>query len=180
MAYKEVSSFSGPADFPAGLGVTQFDPKDERSVSMTRQSELDSTDINKIVARFDRAGLPLPTGESRFLDVSEVPDFRSALEQVQRANEYFMTLPAKSRALFENDPAIFLDRVSDPAQLALLVEAGVVPKDEVKAVEAPDVVLAREEAQLKAERRRARKVEQELDREDDGRFGVNRKPGGPG
>lgn len=165
MPYKEISSFSGPL-LPAELGVTVFDPKDEKSVSVTRQSELESTDINKIVARYERAGLPLPTGEDRFLDVSNMPDFRTALETVQRAEKYFMELPAKSRALFNNDPAVFLDQVSDPAQLALLVDAGVVPKEEIKTVDAPEVVLAREEEALKADRRRARKVERDLDKED--------------
>lgn len=115
------------------------DPETEEGASKTRQSDLESTDINKIVDRFTRAGLPLPTGEGRFLDVSELPDYRGALEQVQRATDYFMSLPAKSRAMFDNDPGVFLDRVNDPSQLALLVEAGVIPKDEVRAPVAPVV-----------------------------------------
>lgn len=142
------------------------DPDSEEGASKTRQSELESTDINKIVDRFARAGLPLPTGEGRFLDLSEVPDFRDALHQVARANEYFMTLDAKARALFENDPAKFLDVVNDPAQLSLLVEAGVIPKGEVKRVEDPQVVAAAERAVVKAERKRAREIDRELNRED--------------
>lgn len=172
MSLKEVSSFSDVGSAERGkLAVTNFDPADERSVSVTRQSELESTDINKIVARYERAGLPLPTGESRFLDVSDMPDFRTALEQVQRASEYFMTLPAKSRAIFDNDPAIFLDRVNDPGALEQMVEAGIVPKGEIKVLEAPEVVVAREREAQKAESRRKREVERELDREDD-------RPGG--
>lgn len=108
---------------------------DEFSESMTRQSDADAADINKIVSRFERSGvMPLTAREGRFLDVSEVGDYRSALEQVRRANEYFETLPASSRAMFGNDPAVFLDKVNDPAALQLLVDAGVVPKDEVKPV----------------------------------------------
>lgn len=142
------------------------DPDTDGGRSMTRQSEADATDINKIVARFEKAGLPLPTGEGRFFDVSEVPDYRSAVEQVARAREYFDSLSATSRALFDNDPALFLDRVNDPTQLALLVEAGVIPKGEVKVVEAPEVVVAREREAVKADRKRSREIDRELDRED--------------
>jgi len=142
------------------------DPDTEEGRSLTRQSELESTDINRIVARYERAGLPLPSGESRFLDVSEVPDFRAAVEQVARAKMYFDSLPAMSRAMFDNDPALFLDKVSDPTQLGLLVEAGVIPKGEVKAIERPEAIVARQEATVKEEQRRARKVARELDRED--------------
>lgn len=162
------------------LSALVCDPEREEGASKTRQSDLASTDINNIVARYERAGLPLPTEESRFLDVSELPDFRSVLDQMNRATEYFMQLPAKSRAMFDNDVTIFLDRVNDPAQLELLVEAGVIPKDEVKVVETAEAISARAEAKLKSERRRARKVEQELDREDDGRYGPSERAGEKG
>lgn len=146
--------------------ATVCDPETEEGRSVTRQADLDSTDINKIVARFERGGLPLPTGESRFLDVSEVPDFRGAVDQVNRATEYFAGLPARSRALFDNNPAVFLDRVTDPRALELLVEAGVIPRGEVKPVVTPEEEAAAERAALKVERRRRRDVDRELDRED--------------
>lgn len=106
--------------------------------SKTRQSELDAADINKILKRFEKSGiLPMTNREGAYLDVSEVGDYRSALEQVRKADEYFAGLPADSRAIFENDPAVFLDAVNDPTQLHKLVDAGVVPKDEVKAETPP-------------------------------------------
>lgn len=106
--------------------------------SKTRQADLDSSDINKIVKRFERDGvMPMGSREGVYLDVSEVGDYRSALEQVKRADEYFSQLPADSRKMFNNDPAEFLDRVNDPSQLELLIKAGVIPKDEVKLPPAP-------------------------------------------
>lgn len=142
------------------------DPETEEGRSKCRQSELDATDINQIVERFERGGVPLPVGENRFLDVSEVPDFRSALAQVQRANEYFAALPAKSRAMFQNDPAAFLDRVNNPHELQLLVDAGVIPADEVKVPEAPEVVAARLRAERKAAAKDARAIARELEAEE--------------
>lgn len=106
--------------------------------SKTRQADLDSADINKIVKRFERDGIvPLNERSGLYLDVSEVGDYRSALELVRKADEYFAQLPAESRAMFGNDPAQFLDVVNDPTQLELLVKAGVVPKDEVIVPKAP-------------------------------------------
>lgn len=121
-------------------GVEEL-PKDENGNpveiypgrSKTVQSDADSTDINKIVARFARDGI-LPIGQSReglFIDVTRVPDFRGALEQVRHASEYFQTLPAESRAIFRNDPAEFMDAIKDNSRLEDLIKAGVVSEDEV-------------------------------------------------
>jgi hypothetical protein len=102
----------------------------------TRQSEADQADINKIIKRLDRDGiLPLSAftqREGAFLDVSEVPDFASAMQQVDKARDYFMSLPATSRAMFDNDPAKLLDAVRREDSLQLLVDAGVIPANEVR------------------------------------------------
>lgn len=117
--------------------ISEFAESPVDKESKTRQADLEASDINKIVKRFERDGiLPLAQREGAYLDVSEVPDYRAALEQVRKADEYFSMLPADSRAMFENDPAQFLDVVNDPTQLSLLVKAGVVPEGEVKAVQA--------------------------------------------
>lgn len=118
--------------------VKEFAESSVAGESKTRQADLDASDINKIVKRFERDGImPMGSREGVYLDVSEVGDYRSALEQVRRADEYFSELPAGSRAMFDNDPAKFLDVVNDPDQLDLLVKAGVIPKDEVKPVVSP-------------------------------------------
>lgn len=115
-------------------------PRDERGQpveiypgrSKTVQADKDSTDINLIVARFEKQGIaPLVNREGAYLDVSEVPDFRGALEQVRIAREYFDLLPAKSRAIFRNDPAEFMDAVKDDVRLEDLIKAGVVKESEV-------------------------------------------------
>lgn len=106
--------------------------------SLTRQEFKDECDLGKIVARFSstpegREALEAARGyvESRFEDVSQVTDFRSALETVEAANAAFMRLPAQVRTRFDNDPAAFLDFVDQPGNEAELVSLGLLsPKVE--------------------------------------------------
>lgn len=103
-----------------------------REESLTRQSEKDQADINVILRRAEKQGImPLMRREGEYLDLSSVPDYREALDQVRVADEYFMSLPADSRAKFGNDAAAFLDAVNDPAQLQGLIDDGILPKGEV-------------------------------------------------
>lgn len=97
--------------------------------SRTRQSEQDRCDINKILERFEVTGeMPVDTREALYLDVADAPDYRTALDQVRVANEYFMSLPAKVRAEFENDAAVFLDELHDEKNHERFQELGVLPK----------------------------------------------------
>lgn len=126
------------------------DPLTDEGRSQTRQSEADAADINTIVARFEKSGiLPMTKREGEYLDVSMVPDYRTALEQVAMADEYFSSLPASSRAMFENNPAAFLDKLNDPDALQLLVDAGVIPKGEVKVREEKGEARVREDVEVK-------------------------------
>lgn len=97
----------------------------------TRQSEKDSCDINKLMAKYERVGsIPGPDRELLFADVSNVGDFREALERVEHAQEMFMKQPAKLRARFANDPAEFLDFCSDENNRSEMKELGLL-KEEV-------------------------------------------------
>lgn len=101
----------------------------------TVQSARDECDINRIVARFEKSGI-LPTIDrvGIFVDVSNVGDYREALERVETAREAFMRLPAVARERFDNDPATFLDFMADPANEPEAVKLGLVAP---KAPEAP-------------------------------------------
>lgn len=121
--------------FEAGgskVAVTPDDPWPEAVVeckdkSLARQSEADSADINKIIARYEKTGiLPVDEREALFIDVSEMSDYRSAVEQVRLVQEYFAQLPAGTRAAFGNEPARLLDFMSDPANEAKARELGLV------------------------------------------------------
>jgi len=94
--------------------------------SRTVQSEKDSCDINFIVAQYRRTGV-LPHMAARmpeFGDVSEVGDFKEALDRVQATQAWFRKLPAKVRSHFENDPVALMDAVGDPERYDELEKLG--------------------------------------------------------
>lgn len=118
-----------------------------RDAGMTRQSEAEACDINKIMARFDTTGV-LPPNVLRdgavFADVSDCGDYREALDRVKRADAYFMQLPAAVRAEFANDAAKFLDYVAgatrDELETRGWIKKDESPSDIGKAADAPPVV----------------------------------------
>ncbi len=121
-------------DTPPKVLLDNFGP------TRTKQSEAKATNINTIVKQYDRTGvLPQDGREALYMDVSDVPDYRSALDQVNRADEMFMQLPADLRARFENEPAVFLDWTSDPANRAEMVELGMLPKPDEEEPTAPPI-----------------------------------------
>lgn len=103
--------------------LTNADTKGE---SMTKQADFESTDINKIVARYQKTGfLPdLIKHEPRYGDFSEVTDYMEAVQIVQHAEEQFSALDAHIRKRFDNDPSKFLDFVHDPKNKQELVKMG--------------------------------------------------------
>lgn len=112
----------------------------EEGRSLTRQSMKNETDINRIVGRFQETGMlnHVASKTPVYADVSGVSDYREALEQVRQIDEFFMKLPAKVRARFENSPAGFLDFMSDAGNLEEARELGLVPVEPVPPV--PPVV----------------------------------------
>ena len=95
----------------------------------TKQSFMDECDITKIISQYRRTGIVthLNRAQAVFEDVSEMGDYRQALQQVEYAQTLFMELPSKVRARFDNDPAAFLDFVTDPANLEEVQEMGLAP-----------------------------------------------------
>ncbi len=97
----------------------------------TVQSEKDSTDINLIMARFEK-GLVVDHVNERqgnYDDVRGAVDYHTALNIQQRAEEMFMTIPARIRRLFDNDPGVFLAAVDDPARRPELIQLGLFPAE---------------------------------------------------
>lgn len=102
------------------MGMKTSDPRPTNDSglepSRTKQSFKDICDINNIVKRARKTNMidHLNAGVPRFMDVSEVTDYRSALEAVERGQEHFMGLPADVREAFDNDPATYVDFLTDP------------------------------------------------------------------
>ncbi len=79
--------------------------------SMTKQSMKDECDVDLIMARFVKTGFisHLASGVPSFVDVSEMTDYRSALEHVRSVEVYFNKLPADVRDRFRNDTVLFME-----------------------------------------------------------------------
>lgn len=98
--------------------------------SLTRQSEANACDINKIMKKYEKTGiLPQRDRPLMFADVSTVGDYRSALHSVRRAEELFAAQPAEVRRKFDNDPALFLDFCSNPKNRDEMKDLGLLEKD---------------------------------------------------
>ncbi|WNK14934.1 MAG: internal scaffolding protein [Microvirus sp.] len=93
-----------------------------------RQSEAAECDINRIVSQFAKTGV-LPPGfaEGVFADVSEIGDYRAALERVRLAEAEFMRLPPQVRARFENDPLQLVEFAVNPANRPEMEALGLLP-----------------------------------------------------
>lgn len=124
---------------------TKWKPGDKRprclkdwskEVSRTKQSHKDECDIHKILSQYSRTGLLTHVAERPpfYVDVSGMPDYRSALNAVKEAEELFMELPAKTRSEFDNDPAVFLDFCNDPQNEDKMRELGLLPRHEAQPV----------------------------------------------
>ncbi|ALS03679.1 VP3 [Gokushovirus WZ-2015a] len=102
--------------------------------SRTRQEFAAECDINVLMQKFEATGVVSHVNERQpmYLDLSEgLPDLREALDIVREATETFMSLPARVRARFDNDPVKFVDFAGDPKNVGELVEWGLADKVEI-------------------------------------------------
>jgi len=93
---------------------------------LTIQSEIDNCDINILVERFAKSGV-IPNGNAgtpTYGDFSELPSYQESLNVVLSAQNAFMSLDAKIRKEFDNDPGKFLAFVDDPANADALIKMG--------------------------------------------------------
>lgn len=105
------------------------------SPSRTKQSFRDECDINNILRQFNVTGqLPVGSVQPQYGDFSGITDYQSALNAVMAAQDSFLELPAKVRAKFDNDPAVFLDFVSDEANKDELKALGLLRQETAQAV----------------------------------------------
>lgn len=95
--------------------------------SKTVQDYKDEVDINNIVQRAMVTGeLPRANRTPVYADVSEVPDYQTALGIVQKARDLFSSLPSKTRAMFNNDPVGMMEWLQDPKNLGQAVDLGLI------------------------------------------------------
>lgn len=103
---------------------------------LTKQSFADETDINKIIAGFEKTGMVthLNSKEPFYGDVSSFVGYQEALDVVQRANDLFMGMDARVRERFANDPEQMVAFLEDSRNLDEAVSLGMVIKRPVEPV----------------------------------------------
>lgn len=91
----------------------------ETPVDRTKQSDLASCDINKIIKSFSMSGqvnhISANALKGMYADLPDELDYQGALNLQIEADKAFMSLPAHVRDRFGSDPAKFLAFMSDPA-----------------------------------------------------------------
>lgn len=98
--------------------------------SMARESLKNETDINTIVARYNKTGTwsHLSNRAPVYADIGDFGDYRDAIHLVREAEEKFMSLPADVRKEFGNDPAQLLDFIKNPANYEKAVKLKLIPQ----------------------------------------------------
>lgn len=114
----------------------------------TKQQFKDETDINKILARYEKTGqlTHISTVMPQYGDFTMVTDYQTAVHQVQEAQDAFMSIPAKIRSQFDNDPHKLIEFLDDPNNDQAAIDLGL--KEGVKTpdpVDPPAVVDPPEE-----------------------------------
>lgn len=93
--------------------------------SLTVQSQTEDTDINVLMKRYGLTGvMPENMRLPSYGDYEGITSFRDAIQAVRDAEESFMTMPAATRARFENDPQKFLEYVNDEKNGEELIKLG--------------------------------------------------------
>jgi phage internal scaffolding protein len=126
--------FTIPADHPA--------PEKHPSFSVTNQSDMDGTDINVIMAKYEKTGLvtDLLTGGIRkpvYGDFTGIGNYHDLRIRLARANELFDALPASTRNKFDNDPQNLLDFIADTKNAREMLDLGLITAVEYEVMVPP-------------------------------------------
>lgn len=91
-----------------------------------QQSFKDECDINNIMKKYMRTGqvTHLAANAGRFSDVSEVGSYHEAVQRVRESEKFFLGLSTDIRSFFDNDTALFMDFILDPANAEEIRELG--------------------------------------------------------
>ena len=116
--------------------------------SMAQQHFLKECDIREIIKRNDRTGIieHVNRGVAQYADVSDVKDYREALEMINSSMESFMGLPSDIRKMFDNDPGEFFEFATNPANAEKMAELGLAPSPAPVFAESEEAAAAAKEA----------------------------------
>lgn len=95
--------------------------------SKVQEQFADACKTDTIIRKYNTMGVNpfISSGESQYLDTTQIPDFVCAQNAQIKVKEYFEGLPSDVRLEFNNDPMQFAEVVSDPRNADYLREIGI-------------------------------------------------------
>ncbi|AXL14665.1 internal scaffolding protein [Microviridae sp.] len=109
--------------------------------SLTHQASKRECDVNNIMAKWAKTGMidHVNRYPGEYGDFTNVPsDYQESLNAVLAADEQFSSLPSKVRARFGNNPAAFLDFVSDSENVDEMIKMGLMRPKDLEVLEDPE------------------------------------------
>lgn len=97
--------------------------------SLTDQQWAKDCDVNHILAQFTKTGRSIPPLTGQYADLSTAPEYMEALNTIINAESAFNSLPARTRARFDNDPAQLLSFLEDPSNRDEAIQLNLIPKN---------------------------------------------------
>lgn len=111
--------------------------------TLAQQQFAEESDINFIANRYGLTGeMPIAYDAWNHGDFEGIFDFQSAQDAVIRARDNFMSLPAKMRARFDNDPQKLLSFLADNDNREEAIFLGLVSKPEPAPATPPTAPVA--------------------------------------
>lgn len=110
----------------------------------THQSFKDECDINTILGQYRKTGFTNHVNLNKpvYADFTTALDYHSAMNAIIAAGETFDSLPARVRAVCDNDPAKLIAYVEDPKNADELVKLGlaepITPRENPEVETPPD------------------------------------------
>lgn len=109
-----------------GSRRVQFVPEGE---SMAKQEFRDECDLNYMMQKYQATGmLTVNRSKASYSDLTNATSYHDAMNKVNEADMAFKALPAKLRADFDNDPALFLEAIEKDGYEKVLEDAGLIFK----------------------------------------------------
>lgn len=102
--------------------------------SRTKQAFKDECDVNNILKKYQKNHLITHVNsiQGSYGDFTNATDYQEALNSVMLANERFQGLPAHIRQQFNNDPASFIDFISDDQNYDKALQLGLLDKQKAE------------------------------------------------
>lgn len=102
--------------------------KSFKSKGRTKQEFTKECDINTIMGKYQKSGILPEYTKGYFSDVSNFPDYQTAMEQITIAKTNFNQLNSDIRSKFENDPSKLLNFLKDEKNADEAYELGIINK----------------------------------------------------